>query len=215
MNNTVLGNYPVPNPIPSSYLVNNQSQPRLIIIGEGVLNRLNSFGLAIDDLADPDKLFNIFTPREFNTFYNVCDFTTPGYGRLPDLVGMDFLPFNKYSLIGEKQQHPTEVSKKYIDMLQYTPFELSPVEVLSFQLGYSIDKVPELLNFEMKFLGDNLFVGIVSEPEPMGSERHLYNVCDTACKKLHDIYGLRWVAKTRIFSELIRLSQSSALNRNS
>lgn len=215
MNNTVLGNYPVPNPIPLSYQTKDQQQPRLIIAGEGVLQRLQSFGLMIDDLADPDKLFNIFTPREFNTFYNVCDFTTPGYSQLANLLGLDFLPFNKYSLIGEKELKPTELSKKYIDMLRYTPLELTPVEVLSFQFGYSIDKVPEQLQFDLKCIGDNSFVGIISEAEPTGSERHLYNVCDTACNKLYDIYGSRWVAKTRVFSELVRLSQLSALNRNS
>jgi hypothetical protein len=215
MNNTVLGNYPVPNPIPLSYQTKDQQQPRLIIVGEGVLQRLHSFGLTIDDVADPDKMFSIFTPREFNTFYNVCDFTIPGYSQLADLLGMDFLPFNKYSLIGEKELKPTEESKKYIDMLQYTPFELSPVEALTFQLGYSIDKVPERLQIDLKCIGDNFFACIISEAEPTSSERHLYNVCDTACNKLYDIYGSRWVAKTRVFSEMVRLSQLSALNRNS
>lgn len=215
MNNTVLGNYPVPNPIPLSYLTKDQQQPRLIIVGDGVLSRLQSFGLCIDDIADADKLFDIFTPREFNTFYNVCDFTTPGYSQLMDVLGMDFLPFNKYSLIGEKEQKPTDISKRYIDMLQYTPVTLSPIEVLSFQLGYSIDKVPEQLSIELKCIGDNLFACIIREAEPCGSERHLYNVCEIACNKLYENYGSRWVAKTRVFSELVRLSQLSALNRNS
>ena len=215
MNNTFLGNYPVPNPIPLSYQTKDQEQPRLIVVGAGVLQRLQSFGLTIDDVADPDKMFGIFTPREFNTFYNVCDFTTPGYSQLANLLGMDFLPFNKYSLIGEKEQKPTELSKQYIDMLQYTPFELSPVETLSFQLGYSIDKVPEQLQCDLYAIGENFLACVISEAEPTSSERYLYNVCDTTCNKLYDIYGSRWVTKTRVFSEMVRLSQLSALNRNS
>lgn len=215
MNNTLLGNYPVPNPIPYSYMVADRTQPTVILIGDSIERRLESFGLNIEDVVDADKMFNILTPREFNTFYNVCDFTTPGYSQLLNILGMDFLPFNKYRLIGEKQQRPTEQSVKYIDTLNYTPVNLTPQEVLTFQLGYSIDKVPEQLNIEFKNIGENLFVGIISQSEPVSSERYIYNVCDTACNKLYDIYGSRWVAKTRVFSELVRLSQLSALNRNS
>lgn len=215
MNNTAMGMYPVPNPIPSSYLLKAETQPRLIIVGEGILQRLESFGLNIEDVTNPDKLYGILTPREFNTFYNVCDFTTPGYGKLTDLLGMDFTPFNRYSLISEKEQHPTEASKKYLDTLRLMPVDLEAFEVVGFQLGYSIDKVPEQLDIQFKLIGSNLYAGIIREAEPTSSERYLYNVCNTASQKLYENYGSRWVAKTRVFSELVRLSQLSALNRNS
>ena len=215
MNNTVMGNYPVPNPIPSSYLLKADVQPRLIIVGDVILQLLHSFCLTIEDVIDPDKLYGILTPREFNTFYNVCDFTTPGYGRLTDLLGMDFTPFNRYSLINEKEQRPTEVSAKYLDSLRLTSVTLEPFEVTGFQMGYSIDKVPEQLSIDFKLIGENTYAGIIHESEPTSSERYVYNVCNTACDKLYENYGSRWVAKTRVFSELVRLSQLSALNRNS
>lgn len=214
INNTAMGKYPVPNPIPSSYLAKNSNPPRLMLIGEGVLRRLESFGLTIEDVIEPDKMFDIFTTREFNTLYSMADFTAPGYSQLMYIFGNDFLPFNKYSLISEKEQKPTVTSVRYLDELRLGQ-QPDPVTGLSFILGYSIDKVPEQLDLELKLIQDGLFLGIVRESEPKGTERYIYNVCDTACNKLYEIYGSRWVAKTRVFSEMVRLSQLSALNRNS
>lgn len=215
MNNTFLGNYPVPNPIPDSYRIQDKVQPELILVGEGVLSRLVSFGMEIEDVLDFDKLYSIFTPREFNTFFSTCDFTMSGYSTLSELFITDFTPFNRYSVITEKQQRPTELSPRYIDMLHYHPVELEPHEALSFQLGYSIDKIPEQLDVQLYCIGDNIFAGVLSVRENDSKERYLYNVCENACSKLYEIYGLRWVAQSRVYSELVRLSQLSALNRNS
>lgn len=215
INNTAMGKYPVPNPIPSSYLTKNVNPPKLMLLGDGVLRRLESFGMQLEDVIDPDKMFGILTPREFNTFYTMCDFAAVGYSQLMNIFGNDFLPFNKYSLISEKEQKPTETSAKYLDQLRFSDSNIDPVVGLSFILGYSIDKVPEQLDVELKYVQDGLLLGIVRTAEPQGTERYIYNVCNTACNKLYEIYGFRWVAKTRVFSELVRLSQLSALNRNS
>ena len=215
INNTLMGRYPVPNPIPNNRAKIQNEQLTLILAGAGILRRLESFGLTMEDIVDPDKVYEVLTPREFTTFYTMCDFTQPGYSSLLNILATDFFPFNKYSLLSEKKLSPTEISKKYIDELNYATTNIDPITGLSFMLGYSIDKVPEQLTVEFVLLKDNLFLGFIKELDPVSTERYIYNVCDTACNKLYEIYGSRWVASTRVFSELVRLSQLSALNRNS
>jgi hypothetical protein len=201
--------------IPNPYYDQTHPTPSLILVGGSIFRRLESFGMSLEDVADPDKMYGVLTPREFNLFYTLCDFTYPIYPRLSDLLGSDFLPFNKYSIISQKEQQPTETSRKYIDDLRYCNHELMPHEAISLQLGYSIEKVPEQLAFSLSLIGENLFAGIISEHVNESVEQYDYNVCNETCDKLNENYGSRWVANTKAFSSLIRLSQLSALNRNS
>lgn len=217
--NTRLGNYPVPNPIPARYAAWKEELPKIFVVGEKTLERLRSFGMEIEDILDMDKVYEVFTPREFEKIYNLMNFAMPGYSTLCDLLALDFQPYDKVNLIAQKNQAPTEVSKRYMDQLQFGAELPSALDTIQFQLGNwgnSIEKVPEHLIVDLVKIDKDIFALVLKGvADPSSRERYLYNVCNDLCQKLFNHYGLKQTVKTRLFSEMIRLSQLSALNQNS
>ena len=158
--NTRLGNYPVPNPIPARYAAWKEELPKIFVVGEKTLERLRSFGMEIEDILDMDKVYEVFTPREFAMIYNSMNFTMPGYSTLCDLLALDFQPYDKVNLIAQKNQAPTEVSKRYMDQLQFGAELPSALDTIQFQLGNwgnSIEKVPEHLIVDLVKIDKDIF----------------------------------------------------------
>lgn len=217
--NTRFGNYPVPNPIPDLYATWKNVAPKVFVVGKKTLSRLQSFGMEIEDILDMDKMYEIFTPREFVMIYEAMDITAPGYSTICDLLQFDFVPFNKFSLISEKERAPTEVSKKYVDQLRFGTQYSEALDIIKFQLGNAsniIDKVPQHLIVDLVKIDNDVFALVINGVrEEITHERYLYNVCSDLCHKLFNHYGLKHTVKTRLFSEMIRVSQLSALNQNS
>lgn len=216
MNNTRMG-FSNPSRLPSSYRLTLENIPKVLVVGPAVVARLTSFDMSVEDLYDLDKLWSVFTPKEFMRLLKVMNYSDDSTPiRLREFLEGNFTAVSELSFRTDLAVKPTARSSEYIDQMMLCHLEeLSYEQYLAFQFG-TMPEVITHIGFKLINVEKDLFVAVLEEwDNTVPPKLHDYNVCVSICEKLFNIYGLRWVSQTKAFASFINLSQSSALSRPS